>query len=205
MTSHVNKISSIIFHRKSSKAYQEQKEIPLEDLLSFFEAARWAPSARNKQPWRYILFSENFVESINKMRSCLDEKNQIWANKAPVLILACAEIADENGKPNPVALHDLGLANENLLLQIRSLGYNCRPMGGFDKEKARLLFGLPDNIKPVITVAVGYPKKLSTLPEDILEEEKRPRVRNEIQSWVHINEWGKLDLNNHSISLHGGD
>ncbi len=196
MTFHINKISSIIYNRRSSKAYQENQDIPSEDLLSFFEAARWAPSARNRQPWRYILFTDQSPDSIALMRSCLDEKNQVWANKAPVLILSCAELVDDQGTPNRVALHDLGLANENLMLQIRSLNYNCRPMGGFDKEKTKLLFNIPVTIQPVLVIAVGLPARISSLPEEFQEEERRPRLRNEIQSWVHLDQWGKLDLQN---------
>ncbi len=196
MTFHINKISSIIYNRRSSKTFKENQDIPMEDLLSFFEAARWAPSARNRQPWRYLLFTKQSPEALASMRSCLDEKNQEWANKAPVLILSCAEIADDQGTPNRSALHDLGLANENLLLQIRSLNYNCRPMGGFDKEKAALLFNIPKNIQPFLVIAVGLPIRYSNLPDDIQEMERRPRERNEMQTWVHLDQWGKLDLQN---------
>jgi nitroreductase len=196
MTFHINKISSIIYNRKSSKAFKESEEIPTEDLLSFFEAARWAPSSRNRQPWRYLLFTDQSPEALALMRSCLDERNQVWANKAPVLILSCAQIADEQGTPNRSALHDLGLANENLLLQIRSLNYNCRPMGGFDKDKAKLLFNIPENIQPVLVIAVGLPVRISNLPEAMQEDERRPRERNEMQTWVHLDQWGKLDLQN---------
>jgi nitroreductase len=185
-----HKLSTVIFHRRSSKAYLEHKLVPQEDLFSIFEAARWAPSSRNKQPWRYILFTENSIDEINLLRSCLDDSNQVWANKAPVLILACTEISDESGAVNAYAMHDAGLANENILLQIRSLGYICRPMGGFDKKKAKQLFNIPDNIQPIITIAVGFPGKLTSLSEAIQEFEKLPRSRNPISTWVHQNSWG---------------
>ena len=195
MPYNINKISAIIFNRRSSKNYLSHKLIPQEDLLSFFEAARWAPSASNRQPWRYIVFSEENPEAIASMRACLTEANQYWASSAPVLILCCALLEDENGREIRTALHDLGLANENLLLQIRSLGYNCRPMGGFDKELAKQLFNLPEHFQPVLTIAAGYPGKMNTLPVDIQESEKEPRTRNPISTWVHIDHWGNPFLN----------
>ena len=190
MPYNINKISAIIFNRRSSKNYVSHKLIPEEDLLSFFEAARWAPSANNRQPWRYILFTEEDSQAISSMRSCLTENNQIWANSAPVLILACTLIKDDQGRENKTALHDLGLANENLLLQIRSLGYNCRPMGGFDKEKTKQCFNIPENLQPVLVIAAGYPGKLNQLSEAILESERQPRTRNPISDWVYQNHWG---------------
>jgi nitroreductase len=190
MPYNINKISSIIYHRKSSKSYTEHQQIPEEDLLSFFEAARWAPSSGNRQPWRYLLFTETNIDQLSKMRSCLIDDNQIWANSAPVLILSCTQTINEAGKTNRMAMHDVGLANQNLLLQICSLGYNCRPMGGFDKEKAKSLFNIPESIQPVIVIAVGFPGKLSSQPEAIREEERKPRTRNEITTWVYQSQWG---------------
>ncbi|MBI9049496.1 MAG: nitroreductase family protein [Anaerolineaceae bacterium] len=196
MSLNLHKIAAIIFYRKSSKSYINDKAIPNEDILSFFEAARWAPSAKNIQPWHYILFTESDPEQIELMRSCLVPMNQTWANHAPVLILSCAQLTKADGSSNPYALHDLGLANENLLLQIRSLGYNCRPMGGFDKEKTAALFNLPENIQPVIVIAAGFAPKFKTLSDQMKIEVKSPRIRKEINEWLYQGKWGnKIDPN----------
>jgi nitroreductase len=191
MPFNLNKIAALIYYRKSSKAYQKNKPIPSEDILSFFEAARWAPSANNIQPWRYIVFSNENPEQIEKMRSCLTPANQAWANEAPLLILSCVMLNKDDGSPNKYALHDLGLANENLLLQIRSLGYNCRPMGGFDVNKTIELFHIPDEVQPLAVVAAGYPLKHEKLSESLKQDEARIRERNEINQWLYNGVWGE--------------
>jgi nitroreductase len=190
MPLNLNRIAALIFYRKSSKAYIQDKLIPAEDILSFFEAARWAPSANNLQPWRYVIASEENPEQIEKMRSCLAISNQAWANSAPLLILCCVKTTREDGSTNKFALHDLGLANENLLLQIRSLGYNCRPMGGFDTEKAKELFNVPEDVQPMVMIAAGYPLKREKMPESLKTEENKVRERNEINQWLYQGEWG---------------
>jgi nitroreductase len=194
MPINLHRIAALIFYRKSSKAYQPGKIIPAEDILSFFEAARWAPSANNLQPWRYLIASEENPQQIEKMRSCLMPSNQVWANSAPLLVLCCAKLTKHDGSKNKYALHDLGLANENLLMQMRSLGYNCRPMGGFDHEKARELFDIPEDIQPFVIIAAGYPLKKDKMSEALKQEETKFRERNEIENWLFHGKWGNKFL-----------
>ena len=159
-------------------------------INSLLEAARWAPSSSNKQPWVYLIFDGRVAVERDLARDCLTRGNG-YARYAPVLIMAIAEEISSNGKKNAKALHDLGLANENLLLQAISLGLNCRPMGGFDADKARQYFSIPEGYSPIIMIAIGYPAALSTLPPDIREKEEEPRVRKPIYQFSYLGSWSK--------------
>jgi nitroreductase len=185
----LSSIHSLIAQRRSSRMMDADRPIPSAQVEQILKAACWAPSSNNQQPWRYLVFNEDHPQALQTARQCLSASNQIWANRAPLLILALAEKTRPDGRPNPKALHDLGLANENLLLQATALGLNCRPMGGFDLECVRLAFHIPDQFEPVIIIAIGYPAPADQLPEEIQQKERQPRQRRSLQSTVFYGQW----------------
>lgn len=184
-------IAPLIKMRYSSRNYDPDRALTQEQLKVIMKAAQAAPSSTNRQPWIYLIFDNANRQALDKARSCLNPDNQIWANRAPVLILAIAEEFRSDGRKNNKALHDLGLANQNILLQATSMGLNTRPMGGFDVEKARELFSIPAEYTPVIMIAIGYPGSLEQLPKVILDKENQPRTRKPIQQFTFQGEWGK--------------
>jgi nitroreductase len=151
-------------------------------LLALLEAARWAPSCFNDQPRRFLVFDGTDPDALAKARGCLMEGNA-WARKAPVLLLSVSrETFEQNGKPNRWAQHDTGLATENLLLEAVELGLAAHPMAGYDAERARSEFGIPEGFTPIAMIAVGYPYQasLDDLDDKLRAKELAPRERKSI-------------------------
>ncbi|SNR86779.1 MULTISPECIES: nitroreductase family protein [Hymenobacter] len=169
-------IQENIRKRWSPRAFASYPVAP-ETLHQVFEAASWAASAMNEQPWRYIYAHHTDQETFQKMVDCLLPGNQPWAKHAPVLILALAKTHYDNGTPNGAALHDLGLANANLILEATALGLHGHFMGGFDAEKTRAAFQIPATLQPVSFIALGYVGAAEQLDEPFLSREKAARQR----------------------------
>jgi nitroreductase len=161
--------------RRWSPRYFSDKKIHLNHLKIIFEAARWAPSAHNRQPW-YFYYAEKGTKPYKTLFSTLNEYNQSWAKTAPILILACAITKDKEGN-NPFAFYDLGASVISLVLQAQSLGYYARQMALFDKEKVKKIFQLEENLKPFIIIALGKIGDYKTAPKEIVEMEIDPRPR----------------------------
>lgn len=156
----------------------EEEALGAESILSLFEAARWAASANNGQPWRFIWSERDGGERRRKLESCLKPGNDLWAPKAPLLFLALArKTRERDGSPNPWALYDLGLAIGNLTTQATSMGLFVHNMAGFHADKARELFSLPPEIEPVTMVAVGKLGDPASLPPKLREREEGERTR----------------------------
>ncbi|SHL16669.1 nitroreductase family protein [Hymenobacter psychrotolerans] len=172
-------VHEIIRKRWSPRAFASQPVAP-EALEQVFEAASWAASAMNEQPWRYIYAHQADAETFRKMVDCLLPGNQPWAKNAPVLILALAKTQYDNGTPNGAALHDLGMANANLMLEATAIGLHGHFMGGFDPAKTKEAFQLPDTLQPVAFIALGYMGEAEQLEEPFLSREKAPRQRKPI-------------------------
>lgn len=136
-----------------SPRYFSGNPIKEDDLNSIMEAARWAPSGHNHQPWFYFIAKKG-TKAYTNIFSTLSTYNQSWAHTAPLLILACAIIKNEHGK-NPFAVYDLGLSVMSLVLQAQSLGYYARQMGMFDKEKVKTFVKLKKNMEPFVIIALG--------------------------------------------------
>lgn len=151
-----------------------------ETLNQVFEAASWAPSAMNEQPWRYIYAHHADKEAFQKLVDCLVPGNQPWAKNAPVLIMALAKTQNDNGTLNGAAMHDLGMANANLSLEATALGLYTHFMGGFDRNRAKELFELPDTLQPTVIIALGYLGEAELLEEPFLSREKAPRQRKPV-------------------------
>jgi nitroreductase len=158
--------------------------------LSILEAARWAPSSRNEQPWRYIVFTSDNPEKLKKAQSVLKEIND-YAKRAPILICAISrKTYSENGKPNRLHFHDLGAANENMFLEAFNQGLIMHEMGGFDVEKARDIFNVPEDYEVGIMIAIGYQDTYDVLPERLRDKAFTPRVRKPLSEIVFIEEIG---------------
>jgi len=159
-------------------------------VWSLFEAARWAPSSNNEQPWRFLAASRDAGADYDRLLACLNEGNRKWAFRAPLLILSVAGLHfEDDDKPNRHAFHDTGLAAENLVLQAVALGLTAHQMAGFDIEKARASCLIPSGYEPVAMIAVGYPGDPAALPEYLREREMKPRERKPIDEFVFSSQW----------------
>ncbi len=145
------------------------------DIQSMLEAARWAPSGYNHQPW-FFYVTKKETKSYTDLFSTLEPYNQSWAHTAPVLVLACFISKNENGD-NPFALYDLGASVISLILQAQSLGYYGRQMGLFDKEKVKKLLPLEKYMEPFVVIALGKIGNYNKAPKEIMEMERDPRPR----------------------------
>jgi nitroreductase len=170
-------VAESIKNRRSVRAY-ENKPIKPAQIHSLFEAARWAPSSANEQPWMYIYATKDQTELWQKLFSFLNEGNQRWAKNAPLLIVSFArKNFTGNGKPNGYALYDLGAANSFMSLEAVELGLQLRQMGGYSQGLAREGLNISDDFSLGAMIAVGYPGKTETLHESLHERERAPRER----------------------------
>lgn len=183
-------IHDLIKRRWSPRAFSDQP-VEAETLRMLFEAARWAPSSNNEQPWRFIVATKDHETEWNRLLDCLVEGNRKWAYRAPALILSVASLNfQEDSTPNRHAFHDTGMAVENLVLQATALGLSTHQMAGFDVEKARADLKIPSGYEPVAMIAVGYPGDLASLSDRLRERELRPRSRQLISEWTFSGQWG---------------
>ncbi len=183
-------LHELIRNRWSPRAFSEKPVAP-EVLRSLFEAARWAPSSNNEQPWAYLVAAKDDAENFAKMLSVLVEFNANWAKHAPVLALSVAHLKTQrDGKPNRVALHDVGSASAQLTLEANARGLQVHQMAGFDADKARQAFAIPPDWEPVAAMAIGYPGDPESLPEKLRERELAPRTRKPLGEFVMSGGWG---------------
>ncbi|HKV38191.1 MAG TPA: nitroreductase family protein [Blastocatellia bacterium] len=185
-------IIELIRRRWSPVAFDEARRVEHSEVLTLLEAARWAPSCYNEQPWRYLIFDGTDLQALEKARACLVEGNA-WALKAPVLMISVAcENFTQNGKPNRWAQHDTGLASENLVLQAVESGLAAHQMAGFDADRARTEFRIPNHYTPMAMIAIGYPYrgKLDALPEKLRGRETQTRTRRPFADIAFGGHWG---------------
>jgi nitroreductase len=145
-----------VFRRRWSPKAFSSRPVELEKLRGVLEAARWAPSSVNEQPSRFILARKGISEEYTTLLGCLNNKNQEWAQYAPVLVLSIAKLnLTRNGELNRHALHDVRLATANLIVEASALGRHTHAMGAFSIEKTRATLGIPDGYEPVTIAALG--------------------------------------------------
>src|SRR5918996_1420772 len=141
-------IEELLKRRWSPRAFAERPVAP-EKLLSLWEAARWAASTANQQPWYFIVATKEHEAEHARLLSCLRENNQQWASRAPVLMVSVAKLTfDANGQPNRHAFHDVGLAVANLITQATALGLYVHQMAGIYPDRVRELYSVPDDFEP---------------------------------------------------------
>ncbi|MFQ5695829.1 MAG: nitroreductase family protein, partial [Terriglobia bacterium] len=159
---------------------------------SVLEAARWAPSSYNEQPWAFIVATKDNKEEYEPLLGCLVPGNQSWAKQAPVLMLSVASLKfKRNGKPNRHAFHDVGLAVANLVTQATALGLFVHQMAGIEPEKARATYEIPDGWEAVTGIALGYLGEAATLPEKMASAERAPRTRKPLAEFVFSGRWNQ--------------
>lgn len=183
-------VHELLRARWSPRAFCD-RPIESEKLQSLFEAARWAPSSSNEQPWRFIVATRDDPENFQKLLDCLMESNAAWAKRAYVLMLSIAKKTTQGGKPNRYAMHDLGMAVENLVTQATALGLVVHQMGGIYPEQARQIFRIPEDYEVGAAIAVGYPADPSVLTPEMRERELALRSRKPLEEIVFSGEWGR--------------
>lgn len=184
-------IHELIAERRSTLAFSE-RAVAGEDLRSLLEAARWAASSFNEQPWHFIVATRDEPEEFERLLGCLASSNAQWARRAPVLMLSVAKLAyDKGGAANRHALHDVGQAAASLSIQATALGLSVHQMGGFDAARASAEFSIPEGFEPVAALAIGYPGDPEELPEALRARERAPRTRRELREFVFAGTWGE--------------
>lgn len=166
----------LLADRWSPRGFDAGHRLDDQTLTALLEAARWAPSASNSQPWRFLV-GRRGDDTFTRLVDLLTGANRTWAPAASALVLAVAQTTDETGRPRPWALYDTGQAVASLSLQAQAEGLSVHQMGGFDADGARHRFGLTDDLTPVVVVAVGRHDRDADLPEPLAARETAPRTR----------------------------
>lgn len=183
-------IHELLGKRWSPYAF-DNRPVPEADLRSLFEAARWAPSSYNEQPWSYIVATRDDPEQFQLLLSCLVDGNQVWAKAAPVLALGVVSLRfARNAKGNRAAVHDLGLAAGNLVLEATARGLSVHQMIGILPDRAREIYGIPEGYEAWTGMAIGYKGDLTSLPDPLRERERAPRQRKPLSEFVFNGKWG---------------
>jgi nitroreductase len=184
-------IHELLRRRWSPRAFSG-RAVPADALRSLFEAARWAPSSYNAQPWAFLVATKEDRENFDRILSTLVEFNRGWAQNAAVLMInAGKKKFDHDGSPNRHALYDVGQATACLTVQATAMGLAVHQMAGFSPEKAREVFHVPEGWELGAAIALGYPAEAHEVPENLREREKAPRVRKPIEEFVFTGTWGQ--------------
>jgi len=184
-------VHELISHRWSPRIF-ENRAVEPGKLRSLFEAARWAASSFNAQPWSFIVATKDDPANYQRVLDCFIEFNQGWAKSAPVLALSVAQMKfGHNNQPNSHAFHDVGQAAATLQIQAEELGLAVHQMAGIVPDKAREIFKIPGGYDVVAGFAIGYPGDPAALPDQLREKEVAPRERKPLDSFVFTGEWGK--------------
>lgn len=186
-------IEPIIANRWSGRAYDATKPVAHEHILALLEAARWAPSCFGDQPWRFVVWDKTTnPEGWQQAFDCIVPGNQGWVKDAPVLVLIAADtLFTHNGKENRWAPYDTGAAALNLSLQATALGLMTHQMGGFDANKTREVFAIPEQITLMAMLSVGYAADVATLEGEVWTREQSPRNRRPLGELFFDGAWGK--------------
>lgn len=186
-------INELSTKRWSPRSFDGNRQVSREQILALCEAARWAPSCYNDQPWKFII-CDKFAdkEAYDKLFSCLVEFNQGWAVNAPVLIaIVATNKFSFNGEENRWASYDCGAAAASMTYEAVRQGLVTHQMGGFDAEKLIKEFSIPDNHTPMAVIAVGYQGELDSLPEQYRKTEIAERNRRPLNENFYFSSWGK--------------
>ena len=181
-------ILPLLAERWSPRSFADE-QVPRALLRRLFEAARWAPSSFNEQPWRYVVVTDPVRR--DEAAEVLVEGNA-WARAAPVLVLvAVARKFKKNRRVNRHALYDTGAATANLLAQATTLGLVGHQMAGFDAKSAREVFHVPPEFEPAVMMVLGYWGEGAGLTPELLEREEAPRERRPTPEWLFWEDWGR--------------
>lgn len=187
-------VLDLIRERWSPRAFDAARPVTAGDLWRLFEAARWAPSSRNEQPWRFVVADqEQSPEAYGALLGAITPGNRAWAHAAPVLVLVAVRLTvEQTGEANRHAYYDAGQAVALLTIQAQSQGLAIRQMEGFDHLKARAVCGVPDAFEPAVVMAIGYPGAPESLASDKHRaSETTPRRRRPATEFVFRDVWDK--------------
>lgn len=184
-------VHELIRGRWSPRAFGRQS-VTMAELASLFEAARWAPSAFNEQPWTFFVARREQADAFATLLDCLVPGNQGWAREAAALVLTVAKNAyDRNGRPNRHAWHDVGLAVAQLTCEATARGLVIHQMAGIQPDEARRLLAIPEGHQPVTAMALGRPGAPEALPDNLRAAESAPRTRRALEDFVFTETWGR--------------
>ena len=182
-------IHDLLRQRWSPRAFSD-RPVEADKLRSLLEAARWAPSSNNAQPWHFLVATKEDQAAHGRLVGCLMEGNIPWAQRAPVLMVSVARLSfEDDGTPNRHAFHDVGQAVTNLTLQATALGLFVHQMAGFYPDKVRAFYGIPKEFEPVAAIALGYPGDPEGLSEKYRSREAAPRTRKPLTEFVFSERW----------------
>ena len=172
-------VHPLLAERWSPRGFDRSHELGDVALSALLEAARWAPSERNSQPWRFLV-TRRGEESHSRLFAALTPGNRAWAGTASALVLVAARTAGDDGSPQPWALYDTGQAVAALVTQAQADGLAVHQMGGFDSDAVRAEFGLGNTLTPVVVLAIGRRDGTAELPEPFAARETAPRTRRPV-------------------------
>jgi nitroreductase len=182
-------IHNLIKKRWSPRAFAD-KAVERKLLRQLFDAARWAPSSYNEQPWRFIVATKDEPQEYTRISQVLGNFNKTWATTAPVLMLTLARNDfEKNQKPNKHAQHDLGQAVSSMSLEATRQDLYLHQMAGILPDKGRELFHIPEHYTPMTMIALGYMGDIEALPEALQEKERSNRSRLSIDEIVFRGQW----------------
>jgi nitroreductase len=184
-------IQDLLAERWSPYGFAD-RPVPESDLSSLFEAARWAASSYNEQPWTYFVATRETQPEFERLLSCLVPANQAWAKAAPVLVLAVVRLRfSKTATDNRAAVHDLGLASANLVMEATCRGISVHQMIGILPEQARQLYRIPEHSEAWTAMAIGYRASADQTPLALRERDLAPRQRKPLSHFVFSSTWGQ--------------
>jgi nitroreductase len=176
-------INEVLANRRSPRSLDETAVLSKDDLVAVLEAARWAASAFNSQPWRFFV-GHRGAEVFAQILDSLAPFNQGWSYRSSVLILVAGVHSAEDGTPNKGYLYDCGLAVAQLVMETHHRGLVAHQMTGFDAAKAAQNLGVDVSLLPVAVIAIGKQASAEQLEGPLLERENAPRVRKSLEEIV---------------------
>lgn len=185
-----HEVNALVRERWSPRAFSD-RPIDEETLSSLLEAARWSPSSRNSQPWRFLIARREDRDAFRSMLDCLAPANQRWARNAAVLMVAVALETDHKNRPLTHGVYDTGQAVAWMTVEATSRGLRVHQMGGFDPAAVRETWAVPDEARPITAIALGFPGDPDSLEEDLRAQEIAPRKRRPATELAHFGRWGR--------------
>jgi nitroreductase len=176
-------LHDLLAQRRSPRGFSADRPVEAERLQVLLEAARWAPSANNSQPWRFGV-ARRGEPAFDALGAALAPGNQVWARNAGALVLLAAQTVGDDGRERRWALYDVGQAAAHLTVQAQAEGLAVHQMGGFDPDAVSAAFGLDEDVRPVVVLAVGWHDPQADLPEPFASREQAPRMRVPLRDLV---------------------